>query len=558
MAGLFGSKSQASQTPAITGLQVQTSAYGKVIPVVYGETRVPGNLIWYANFKQWGSGGGKGGGKGGLMGGCFDGSTLISLRGNGSSQYQAIRDVAVGDKVMSYDPESDELCEGTVVETHKHVLEDTPDKFLLVMLEDGSSVLATDNHYFWRLDHRLVPIGDYREGDVLMMQDGSLREIVGIIRDIPQATHSFNLTVEPYHNYFANRCLVHNGGGGKSSKQTVYTADVMIAICEGPVNDITHVWVDKTYEAVSAIQLAAGIIPGHYGEGVWSYLNDNYPTQAIAYSGIAKLVAAYLNLGSSGAMPNINYDVQGVLYGSASNGIDADPGLVAIDILSNEHYGVGMLSGEVGHVYTNTEDLVVSGGTATVSEAANFLQNCDVVVGTGPHVGTILTCVASSPTVDQYTFSAGVYSFNAGLEGEHVLITYAWVNQLINYRSWCALMQLGISPAYTDQTAANSLLDDIAKYTFSEWVWSSGVLDLVPRGSITMTNGTSTYTAPTALFDLTDDDYLPNQGGGGSSSASTSDDPVIVTRNRQSDQDNDIQLEFVDRSNQYATAIAEA
>src|ERR1051325_3308416 len=73
-----------------------------------------------------------------------------------------------------------------------------------------------------------------------------------------------------------------------------------------------------------------------------------------------------------------------------------------------------------------------------------------------------------------------------------------------------------------------------------------------------MTNGTSTYTAPTALFDLTDDVYLPNQGGGGSSSASTSDDPVIVTRIRQSDQDNDIQLEFVDRSNQYATAIAEA
>jgi hypothetical protein len=37
MAGLFSSpkKPQAKQHPAVSGLQIQTSAYGKVIPLVY-------------------------------------------------------------------------------------------------------------------------------------------------------------------------------------------------------------------------------------------------------------------------------------------------------------------------------------------------------------------------------------------------------------------------------------------------------------------------------------------------------------------------------------------
>src|ERR1700742_4021308 len=73
MASIFGSskQAQAQQQPALSGLQVQTSAYGKVIPLVYGTTRIAPNLIWYGDFvaTPHNSSPSGGGGKGGVTGG---------------------------------------------------------------------------------------------------------------------------------------------------------------------------------------------------------------------------------------------------------------------------------------------------------------------------------------------------------------------------------------------------------------------------------------------------------------------------------------------------------
>lgn len=74
MGWLFNSnkaKNQAAQTPSYTGVDIQTSAYGKAIGVVYGSNRIATNLLWYGDFvqtaqqSQAGGGGGKGGGVGG-------------------------------------------------------------------------------------------------------------------------------------------------------------------------------------------------------------------------------------------------------------------------------------------------------------------------------------------------------------------------------------------------------------------------------------------------------------------------------------------------------------
>lgn len=71
-------RKQASQSPAIAGLQLQTSVYGKCIPVVYGKTKIAPNLIWYGDFRSvskknnpsgGGGKGGTGGGGGGKGGG---------------------------------------------------------------------------------------------------------------------------------------------------------------------------------------------------------------------------------------------------------------------------------------------------------------------------------------------------------------------------------------------------------------------------------------------------------------------------------------------------------
>jgi len=71
MSGLFGGGGTTISTvdPIAAGLRIQTSAYGLALPLVYGRTRIPGNLMWYGDFTPIAhtettssGGGGKGGG----------------------------------------------------------------------------------------------------------------------------------------------------------------------------------------------------------------------------------------------------------------------------------------------------------------------------------------------------------------------------------------------------------------------------------------------------------------------------------------------------------------
>lgn len=134
----------------------------------------------------------------------------------------------------------------------------------------------------------------------------------------------------------------------------------------------------------------------------------------------------------------------------------------------------------------------------------------------------------------------------------------ARLGDLSTYQAYALSAGLLISPAYTDAASASTLLDDIATYTNSEFVWSSGALTLVPYGDAVISGNGKSYAPPSApLYDLGDDDFLPNVNASGAS-ASTNSDPVLVTRKRPSDALNDIKVEYLDRANQYNTAIVEA
>lgn len=68
---IFGSKARINQEGArVTDLMVQASSYGKAIPLIYGSSRIAGNIIWsrpiqeHVTTSTQSSGGGKGGGGG--------------------------------------------------------------------------------------------------------------------------------------------------------------------------------------------------------------------------------------------------------------------------------------------------------------------------------------------------------------------------------------------------------------------------------------------------------------------------------------------------------------
>ncbi|NHR05716.1 DUF1983 domain-containing protein [Chromobacterium haemolyticum] len=72
MGGMFGGGGTKISTsaPVVSSLRMQTSAYGRAIPLLYGKARVASNVIWYSDFisierRSTQSAGGKGGGGGG-------------------------------------------------------------------------------------------------------------------------------------------------------------------------------------------------------------------------------------------------------------------------------------------------------------------------------------------------------------------------------------------------------------------------------------------------------------------------------------------------------------
>jgi hypothetical protein len=129
-------------------------------------------------------------------------------------------------------------------------------------------------------------------------------------------------------------------GGGGSSSQYTYTADIIMALCEGPINAIGKVWKDLSVYGLE--QLGLGSFNGSTPQIVWPYLAAIYPYNALAYQGTAYIWGAGYNLGNAAAIGNHNVEVFGPLSGSMFAGVDdADPALVIQDFLTNAQYGVG-------------------------------------------------------------------------------------------------------------------------------------------------------------------------------------------------------------------------
>ncbi|WP_428493654.1 phage tail protein [Rhodopila sp.] len=124
----------------------------------------------------------------------------------------------------------------------------------------------------------------------------------------------------------------------------------------------------------------------------------------------------------------------------------------------------------------------------------------------------------------------------------------AMVGDLTTYQNYVISTGLFVSFMLDQQQAANSTLADLMTATNSEFVWSQMQLTVVPYGDETVTGNGKTYTPPSEpLFDLDDDDFLPKDAG-----------PVQLKRTRPSDAYNSVQVEYLDRTNDYNTQIAQA
>jgi len=144
-------------------------------------------------------------------------------------------------------------------------------------------------------------------------------------------------------------------GSGAGAADYNYTADLIMALCEGPINGIGLIWKDLSIYV--PLELGLGIFNGTTPQIVWPYLQAIYPYNALAYQGTAIAWGAGYNLGDSAAIGNHNFEIIGILAGSGANGVDADPALVIQDFLTNAQYGCGFNPASIdsGSLFTNPD-----------------------------------------------------------------------------------------------------------------------------------------------------------------------------------------------------------
>lgn len=336
---------------------------------------------------------------------------------------------------------------------------------------------------------------------------------------------------------------VGGGGGGKGgggSAGYIYQAGFIFGLCDGPINGVGQVFVNKQITTLSS--LGYSLFLGDYAQTAWSYLTTNHPTKALAYRGLAYIANPAYQLGNSPQIPNHNVEVSGRYSNSVAQ-----------------------------EVFGEKWTIPASPYQVTVGFAAQWTSDVSVTDADG----VVYTKVGSSPAALQYTAAAGVYTFNSANAARNVYINYnasagpdadpslvlnflltdarsgagfpsAKVGSLTAYQNYCIALGLLVSPAYIQQSAASQIITELTEATNSALVFSSGVLSVVPYGDQSITANGKTYTAPSApQYNLGPDDYIHAPG----------DDPVRLQRTSNADAYNSIQLECLDRANQYNPAV---
>ncbi len=189
------------------------------------------------------------------------------------------------------------------------------------------------------------------------------------------------------------------GGGGVTWQLTgwTYSADLMMALCEGPIAGVAQVWQGQavyggapstvgtdyggwTSSATGGVvsggasglpALGLTLFNGTTPQATWGYLGANYSTQALAYPGTAYVCAANFGLGSDASIGTLNFEVQGPFYGTGANGLDADPARVIADFLLNPQYGVGFPGSSI-----DATTIFGGGGDASVQSWCRAMGLC--------------------------------------------------------------------------------------------------------------------------------------------------------------------------------------
>jgi Putative phage tail protein len=357
------------------------------------------------------------------------------------------------------------------------------------------------------------------------------------------------------------------GKGGVKQKTTTYTyaADVLMDLCTGPITSITQVWKGKSVYSGGATGsqiVTVGENDTLASSGAMTY-NVGH---ASAYVSMGNISFSYIaNDGNTvtGTMrQGQDYTVAGqgnitvvnpVFHGACVTVYYQYRGS-ALATTALDDLGLTFIPGTIGQP-------AWSGLAAYGNASIGYSGQCQVAA-TQYDLG-------DQAQVDNHVFEVvGPYAYHLGSSTPdidpncffHEFLTNTrqgvnWPPQMIdtnsNWSDYCVANNLLISPCLKEQQNAGDVLTLLAQLTNSEIVWSGGRLKMITYGDTANSGLGRTFTPDTTpIFDL-DDDYFVAGGGGNNR-------PIGFELIPPAQRYNDVKVEYLDRDQQYAVAIAEA
>jgi hypothetical protein len=324
MSGLFTNK-YAPVINTLGGILVQTSLQGLPIPILYGRQRLAPNLIWYGNFfwktVQGGKKGSSGSGSGKKGGGEYDYGAAIMLG----------------------------LCQGPISRTGAvwNTQGNLPTQEATETYTVGGSGIYTATNEPTYLGDDGVTRGD--SYTVTANDYGSPGSIT--LTGVQQTPMTYEGSGSPTGAGMYTR----NGTNGATYHFDSADVGKTMSISYSFSPPLTSGGVPQ--DPISTIPFT--LFTGTQGQAPWSYLTSNFPSQAIGYTTLAYLASPQFDLGMGGVLPNMNFEVYGLLPFNTAG--DCNPSAVLNDTLTNVLYGCGLASGELGD-WTNYSNYCVANG----------------------------------------------------------------------------------------------------------------------------------------------------------------------------------------------------
>jgi hypothetical protein len=352
------------------------------------------------------------------------------------------------------------------------------------------------------------------------------------------------------------------GGVTQTSTSYAYQADVMMGLANTRISGITRIWKGKSL-------YSGGVAPSSIVTVTESWTTPSSGTMTYSVGHLAafaswggitrsftapdgKISTIPLQLGTdytqkAGVVTVVNTALYSTPLQVTYQYTNTTPATTALDDL-----GMTLIPGDLGQTPWSglasygSQSIGYSGCAMVAAQAYPLGSDASIenhlfegVCSWAYHLGSTVPDVDPSVVMREMLSSArGGANFPA--------------TSLDTWQSWsdyCVANNLLVSPVLKEQVAAADLVDQATKLTNSAAVWSGGRLKIIPYGDAAATAHGRTFTPDTTpIYDLDDGSWTPANNGS----------PLTYEVKLQTDRKNHFRVEYLDRSQQYAVAVAEA